>query len=325
MAIIPSSQYTGQITPGDTNYPYGSAVNVSAPGALDGTPLSEEWVNDDWALRQAMLIEAGITPNGTVDTVLDSDHFDAMRIMMRADRKLVNASNTPGFETTQVTIEPCTVWDNTGQHLISLKNTITKDFTGVWVAGDGNGGRRNVAIANNQNWNLLLIKNATTGDVDAILDTDIDGSAGLAQAGYDYAARVSFYTTGAATNDLQLTIKDGDIFSIPLFDQFHVTGATGTMADATLKCPAGVNVEARISASFGMSGFAAGGLAVRENGFNGDNILIASGHLGEGSGSWGGTATLRTDTQAKIQWLKIGSATGGKVSATSWRDFLSIL
>jgi hypothetical protein len=78
MAIIPSTDYAGQITTGDGGYPRGKAKNVSASGAGDGTPLEAGWVNDLWGFFQALLDRAGITPSGDPDEVGASDYLDAI-------------------------------------------------------------------------------------------------------------------------------------------------------------------------------------------------------------------------------------------------------
>ena len=51
------TNYTG-------SYPNFEAVNVSAPGAGDGTEFVAALVNDIWGRAQALLHYAGMTPNG---------------------------------------------------------------------------------------------------------------------------------------------------------------------------------------------------------------------------------------------------------------------
>lgn len=78
MAIVPSTDYSGQIDTSDpTGYPHGKAKNVSASGAGDGTPLERNWVNDVWGWFAAFLDSAGITPSGASEKVGASDMLDA--------------------------------------------------------------------------------------------------------------------------------------------------------------------------------------------------------------------------------------------------------
>lgn len=81
MAINPASQYPGQITPSSTDYPYGSARDVSSPGAGDGTPVQQAWVNDWFGFQQAAMQAAGITPSGNPDSATSSDVLNAIRTL----------------------------------------------------------------------------------------------------------------------------------------------------------------------------------------------------------------------------------------------------
>lgn len=91
MAINPESRYPGQVNGSSGSYPLGSARNVSAPGADDGTPFEQAFVNDIWGMLQSLLAGAGITPSGSPDAVGASDYFDAMQALF-------------GYSTTVVTL-----------------------------------------------------------------------------------------------------------------------------------------------------------------------------------------------------------------------------
>ena len=84
MALKLDTRFPGQSTAGNANYPQGSARDVSAPGANNGTPLVADLVNDIYGLLQRLLDEAGIVPNGLPDTVPDSDYFDALDTLFSA-------------------------------------------------------------------------------------------------------------------------------------------------------------------------------------------------------------------------------------------------
>ena len=84
MAINPAIKYAGQINPADANYPYGSARDVSSPGAGDGTPLQEDWVNDFLGWTQAILQAAGIVPSGNPETVVSSQLLTALNTIITA-------------------------------------------------------------------------------------------------------------------------------------------------------------------------------------------------------------------------------------------------
>lgn len=78
MAINIADLYPGQSTPATTDYPYGSARDVSSPGAGDGTPVKQAWVNDIFGFQQAALVAAGITPSGSPDTATVSQLLEAL-------------------------------------------------------------------------------------------------------------------------------------------------------------------------------------------------------------------------------------------------------
>ena len=81
MALIPENNWPTQTTPASGNYPYGSARNVSSPGAGDGTPWILDAINDIWGMQQAILVEGGVTPSGVADTVNLSDYVTAINQM----------------------------------------------------------------------------------------------------------------------------------------------------------------------------------------------------------------------------------------------------
>jgi hypothetical protein len=79
MAIIPETRYVGKITPASTDYPYGSARNITLPGDGTGTPWEAALVNDLFGFQQALLAGANITPSGDPDKVGASQYLEAVR------------------------------------------------------------------------------------------------------------------------------------------------------------------------------------------------------------------------------------------------------
>lgn len=95
MAINPATRYLGQITPATTNYPYGSARDVSSPGAGDGTPVQQAWVNDQWGFLQALLSAAAITPSGNPDTAVASQYLTALQTLFLRPSDFAFTKTTP--------------------------------------------------------------------------------------------------------------------------------------------------------------------------------------------------------------------------------------
>src|SRR5690554_6527429 len=78
MAINLDDRYPGRAGPKSVSYPQGSFKDRTAPDAKDGTYLQQDWANDQLAFFQSLMVEAGIDANGNVDTVTESQYFDAL-------------------------------------------------------------------------------------------------------------------------------------------------------------------------------------------------------------------------------------------------------
>lgn len=78
MAIDRNSRYPGRFDAPTTARPQGAFKNRSAPNAKDGSYLERDWANDWDGFFGSLLRAAGMTPNGTPDTALASQYFDAL-------------------------------------------------------------------------------------------------------------------------------------------------------------------------------------------------------------------------------------------------------
>lgn len=79
MALKFNDRYPGRSNEPNADYPYGSARDVSQPGARDGTPLQADWVNDLQGFLQDLMTEAEIEPSGNPDKAGASQYADALR------------------------------------------------------------------------------------------------------------------------------------------------------------------------------------------------------------------------------------------------------
>jgi len=249
MAIKPEDRYPGQINPGDTDYPYGSAKNVASPGSGDGTPLKDDWVNDDWGFKQKLLKQAGIIPTDNVDTVPVSQYFEALGKIARADIEPVIIKHDLVTPASKIVLEPGVAWDSTRAQILALDTALTKDLAAPWVVGNGNGGRAGALTADTW-YHVFLIKHAN-GTVDAGFDTSITASNLLTASTYDYYRRVGsiYYETAA----IRLFVQIGRDF---LWDSPHSdTNAVPVVyTPVTLLTPPGVSVTAKIALEFLSSG-----------------------------------------------------------------------
>ena len=87
MALDPENlpEFAGKINAADANYTFGSARDVSVPGAGDGTPFIEELVNENFGWQQALLDETEITPTGNPDTAIASQYLEAWKQLIRQE------------------------------------------------------------------------------------------------------------------------------------------------------------------------------------------------------------------------------------------------
>lgn len=79
MAIDRNTRYPGRFDATTAARPQGAFKNRSSPGAKDGSYLERDWANDWDGFFGSLLRSAGLTPNGTPDTALASQYFDALR------------------------------------------------------------------------------------------------------------------------------------------------------------------------------------------------------------------------------------------------------
>lgn len=78
MALQRDTHYPGRWTTGNAAHPQGAFKNRTAPGALDGSFIEQDWANDWDGFFARLMTIAGMTANGTVDTATASQYYDAL-------------------------------------------------------------------------------------------------------------------------------------------------------------------------------------------------------------------------------------------------------
>lgn len=81
MALNLQNKYPGRFDPVSADYPQGKFKNRSSPTAQDGSYMERDWLNDWNAFFGALLNNANVAPNGTVDTATASQLYDALRVV----------------------------------------------------------------------------------------------------------------------------------------------------------------------------------------------------------------------------------------------------
>lgn len=83
MAFKLNERYPGRFNNPSAAYPQGSFKNRTSPTAKDGSYLEQDWANDKEGFFQSLLSDAGVVPNGTVDSVGSSQFYDSLRQIVR--------------------------------------------------------------------------------------------------------------------------------------------------------------------------------------------------------------------------------------------------
>ena len=77
--LSPKDTYPGQIDTSDPDYPYGKAQGVTVPGDGTGTPLEKRWVSENFGWKQAVVVAAGVTPNGLPESAANSQILQSLQ------------------------------------------------------------------------------------------------------------------------------------------------------------------------------------------------------------------------------------------------------
>ena len=93
MSINPVTQYPGKVAPATPDNPFGTARNITIPGDGTGTPWESAIPKDEWALHHAMLLNAGMEPNGTPDSAENSQLFKAAKASIGNGANLLSNHN----------------------------------------------------------------------------------------------------------------------------------------------------------------------------------------------------------------------------------------
>lgn len=218
MAIKLDVRYPGRATAANTDYPQGSFKDRSAPGVLDGSYLEKDWANDQLAVFQAALRDAGLTPNGVVDTSVASQYYTAFKAMFsqgglvgdvrNARMSVTAASATATYTADQVNI--MSALNGALFRVTSFNKTINLATTG---AGGMDAGSAPVSGY----VGLYAIYNPTTG-ASALLGVNaatllpmVYGGANM-PAGYTASALIGAYATNGSGQILPAYQVDRNIY-----------------------------------------------------------------------------------------------------------------
>ena len=160
-------------------------------------------------------------------------------------------SNNSGQPLDDVDIAAGICVDSTAVDALELTATMIKQIDAVWAAGSDAGGMFTGSVGNNTWYHLFLIKDITTGIVDAGFDTSV--VAANIPSGYTLYRRIGSVLTDGSANITAFTAQEvaggGLKFIVVITQAFTETpGATTEITKTLVGVPTGIRVEADISA-----------------------------------------------------------------------------
>jgi hypothetical protein len=207
--------------------------------------------------------------------------------------------------------------DSTNADLILLGSSITKAAV-AWSAGGGNGGLDTGAIVASTWYHVHLIKNPTTGAVDALIS--LSPIAPTLPSGYTLFRRIGAMKTNTSSQWTLFTqLGDEFLWFVPVQDLSN--GAITTAAQLqTLSIPTGLELQAQFS--FYANGGALAEFLITPLDTTDTVPSITTFTVIQG-GSWAAewAGYLRTSTGAQIRLRCSGSlASGAYINTLGWLD-----
>lgn len=89
MALNRSNRYPGRFAATSLAHPQGAFKNRTSATSKDGSYLEADWLNDMSALQEAILAQAGVVPNGNVDSATSSQVFTALQSLFPTTGRLL--------------------------------------------------------------------------------------------------------------------------------------------------------------------------------------------------------------------------------------------
>ncbi len=223
----------------------GSALQVTAGGEFDGDTLDMDYA------------PANYTPDASPEEALDAKDLSAH--LKGIDTALAVAtleygcglSMSAGDPDHDVAIAPGIRVDSGHDTIMRLSSALTKRIDAPWAAGNGAGGMDAGSVDVNLWYHIFLIKNPSTGAVDALFSTSADAPA--MPEGFTRKCRIGAVKSNAAA-DVTAFVQVGDRFlwKDPPLDYDAVLG-DGNAHLITVSSPAGLCCEVKIRAEHSVS------------------------------------------------------------------------
>lgn len=217
-----------------------------APALSGNTPtvVSSDWCN---AIQEEL---AGVIEGAGI--VLDKTRHDQLVLAIQTigansagSLYGMITSNTPGLETTSVSIAIGQARDSTNTANIVVAAPIAKLLTALWAPGTAAGGRDSAAaLANGQTYHVFVMLNPTNGAVDALFSQS--PTAPTLPAGFTKFRRIGAVVLDAAATTIRAFSQKGDHFEYKLRSTDFAAQANGGGVPFLRKIsvPAGIPIDA---------------------------------------------------------------------------------
>ena len=97
MALKRNERYPGRFENPTTAQPQGAFKNRTSPTAEDGSYFEADWANDMRGVFGAILSNAGVSPNGSVDTASSSQVYDALKTLFPLAAGFTGSLGSSGY------------------------------------------------------------------------------------------------------------------------------------------------------------------------------------------------------------------------------------
>jgi hypothetical protein len=258
------------------------------------------------------------------DTVSIAKLQSAVLQGMRGNIAGLTLSNNGSDATNDIDIAAGSAVDSSVADVLVLASALTKQLDAAWAVGTNAGGLDTGAIANGT-YHVFLIKNPTTGVVDALFSAS--ATAPTMPSGYTLKRRIGSILRESAAI---VTFKQaGDLFQrlTPVLD-VNATNPGASAVSRTLSVPTGLNVRAGINVAI-QAGTGGAGTCAYFSDLDTTDVAAArdamplTSLVAESTGSVNaGPMYIRTNTSAQIRSRMSNSAASDvlRITTLGWID-----
>jgi hypothetical protein len=224
-------------------------------------------------------------------------------------------SNASGDTDHDIALSSGCVFAQNGKTFIYSDSTIIKRIDASWASGTGLGGRfSSVSLSPNTTYHFFVIRQDSTGIVDAGFDTSIN--AVNRPSGWTHYARIGSVITDGSSNIVNFT-QYGRYFLFKKPFTYGVISFGTTALTLTLNVPSGIKVAAKLSCAYitGASGTTALYLSSLDTddmtvGYSSGQAFNVLGGNSTGASDGNGSDYILTNTSRQIRY-RANRASGG--------------